>query len=201
MGKASRMKKVRSLQKQAILKVYETVAPAIYEKYFTPNCCLNATRAFLEVAKHFKLPAEPLATQTAVFSPKFWELVNEHRRFPKDRDELIHWTDVLGGWSLGIGPTTYDGYEHHLIAMSGKTIIDSSAGQFRREEKNMFVPTVLVGEPLSRFGKLWLETPRSTVIGYFPEPEVQDFRHISGFNNPYNLDIAQLIIEAMENYR
>jgi hypothetical protein len=206
MGKAARLKKERAARRraeQALIQTYARVASGILPSYFDTSCCLNGTRVALEVFAHFNVPAEPVVTQAEAFNAPMFANLLQHPG--ADTATVDAWIAEQGAWGIGVGHkgTPGPGYNGHLIAFAAGCIVDSSAGQFHREQRNIITKPV-EAHPASRGfrnGRLSLYRCESsgTVLCYTAQLGRTDYQSVPGFwRSTHNLAVAAKVIEAME---
>lgn len=114
---------------------------------FAKDTCIRSTAITVDVFRHFGVPATPFPVAMDVFNAKFMALVERHGRFPTTPEELRHWTDDLGGWSVGVGRGSGDpgSWAGHLTAVVDRRfLIDPTADQADRPQHKIKLPDILV---------------------------------------------------------
>lgn len=197
-----------------ILARYQEAASEIFPKVFIPECCLNGTAVFLQVAEHFGIEAKPLVVQATACNAVFYRLwkkggtelvVKESKLRAKKRSR--HWPQCVQIDDESPPALMHGGigWPGHLIAVAEGFIVDSAAGAFSRPKKRIFMPTIFVGEleshdQLREFGPNqecgFVETETGSAIIY-GGTDRQDFRTTHGFTAPHNKAVAEGVIRLM----
>ena len=86
---------------QVFNALVEKASPILHE-YYSPDCCIAATKCGIEVCKYFGIVAWPIAARLEIFNPTFCRLVGELGRVPKSDEEKAEWA-AEGAWIVDIG--------------------------------------------------------------------------------------------------
>lgn len=187
-----------------ILLAFAETAPAIIRANFTPGCCLNATRCFVEAVKAFDLRATPVVVETIAFN-KEWEqqLRQNGGEWPRDAEEKRRFMNA-GGYSIAVGGEhDANGWPHHIVAVVGGRLVDASAGQMSRPDHDLTIPQVVVLQIPAGF----LTAPQFAVnqnedgvtIGYKATPGVP-YEHLPGWQlSPHNLRATEEMVAAIRS--
>jgi len=115
--------------------VAQAVRQAILAE-FRHDSCIASTRATLLVLHYFGHIAYPQAVKVQAFNAKAWAMRDELKGLP-----IEQWPP--GAWSVGIAgragssrPGRWDG---HLVAVSGRWLLDPSLDQLARPAKGIWV--------------------------------------------------------------
>jgi hypothetical protein len=201
MGKQARHKRVRAGD---ALLLYAKVAPDVLYTHFSPDCCLNGTRVFLDVMQAFNIEAQAVATHVIVANPPMWRLMRTTGSMPRSEEEAASWA-AEGAWSIEVsgelGARDEYGWPWHLVAVAGDVIVDSSARQFNRPARKILTPDVLVMRNVSpdfvTGGAVAYKLPTGTIASYRGRPDVR-FDDLPGFQRTSgNIAVAAEIIERI----
>lgn len=139
-------------------------APLILPKYFTPDCCIAATRAALDVFARFGVESAPVACRAVIFNPAYRKRCDEGRPCP-DEEALVRAWDEDGSWTVAIGHghprpgqpgADRPGYNGHLcLAMPERNgdvrpglVLDLTLAQASRPQRNILLgPTLFRPAP------------------------------------------------------
>lgn len=185
------------------IDAFIVAAAPVFRENFRPDSCLNSTRVFIEVMKAFGVTARPLSVTAMALNRVFVELAGRRGSLPSEK-ECQEWVK-LGGWALGIDTVGNRaqgiGWPGHLVAIVEDRLVDSSARQFSRPEKEIVIPDIFDGPIPPGF----LEAKRSAVyendhgaqLHYFVREGDTSYEKISGFRwHGGNKRIAdQIVIE------
>lgn len=180
MGKQARIRRERGEQQrqQNLIQRYVAVATAVLPKYFRPDCCLNGTRVFTEAMRRFGHDAKPIVVDMVVMNNTWKRLMEERQGWPQSQEQSDEWKDA-GGWALAIaGEETEHGWPHHLVAMLGNTLIDSSAGQASRPLHQIYLDPVLALPLVDGWPCMYARG--ETFVYYHPKPGIP-FAHLPGY--------------------
>jgi hypothetical protein len=202
MGKQARLKRERTANRERVVTLYGELAGPILLKQFTPNCCINGTRVFVETMKHFGVPARAQVVSFEVYNARWIQRMSAKGSCPASDAEMQMWL-ADGAWALGaIAGSDGDNFPYHLIGVANGVLVDSAFGQANRPAKNIVVDQVLTAKVAPDFG-----VPGSLCSGeiaggcyviYKPEQSVA-FEHISGWQrSPWNLAVAAEMIQAIQ---
>jgi hypothetical protein len=174
--------------------------PAIRRKHFRPDCCVNATRVWIE-AVHLLMPhakAKPLTVDVLAR--------NREARALMDRGSEIseeEWRRT-GARLIAIDKKSEqgEGWNGHVVVIfNGKTLIDPSSEQLSRPK--LHVPPVVVVPVNSSFlsGKtsLMLDLPNEGELIYEAHPRDESFKRFSGFQpHEGNIEAAVELVRAVK---
>lgn len=136
-----------------IIDRFAKTARPIIRQYFRADSCVASTRITIEVLSRFGIKARPFQVSPVAMNRQYAALLKAHGGWPsvevfeewKEQDPTI--------WSLGIDPVESNDkrYAGHLVARTGRYIIDASADQLTRVPRGIIVPGVIVLEHNERF--------------------------------------------------
>jgi hypothetical protein len=163
---------VTTIASLVTLESMAAVAADVFSYYFTPNCCIGATRVGIEVLRRFGITGRPLpAIVIGMNAP-----AREHTERggigdpPSDARVLIVDHEAKG-----------DGYAGHLVIVGkvqGSTfMLDLSATQFDRPQKQIYVPRALLAVKPTKNGvalgpkwQITADLDRGGMLVYEPHP-------------------------------
>lgn len=132
--------KLTDEQKAARLAQVAQAALPVYKEMFTAHCCLNGTRCIIEVLRAFGVQARPVSV-TAIAANRVWVERIKAKLAPLDDPDA---------WAIGVdtaGSGEEGKWPGHLVALvEGRWLLDVSAGQMNRPERNILIPTFFVAE-------------------------------------------------------
>ncbi len=192
-----------------IIARFVEVAPAILRAHFRKDSCLNASRVTIEALAAFGIRATAMSVDILCFNKAFDAQTKRLGRIPHvGKDTLDE-----GAWAMGIDrndastDAANNAWCGHLVVIAQDFLIDASARQFDRPEKNIRIPDIIIAPVSRRFmkgkGNVALVTDDdSAEIIFFPFPE--DQRHMDlmprGFSrHANNLEVAKEIVDAMNS--
>lgn len=169
------------------LLLYAQEASAIFPNHYKDTRCLNSTRVFLEVARHFGIEARPVVVKAMACNRAYWRLwtsggikaVNEAFLDPRTRERhKPYMVEIEDEKQL-----TAEGWPGHLIAIATIAdkayLVDSAFENFTRPRKRIFGPSILIA---------LVDLPLNCTLGLdegcvaaYKETDRQDFRDCPGF--------------------
>ena len=181
------------MTKDHLLKLVAETAEPIFERTFSPDCCLNATRVLLDVLRGVGFAARPLSVRAFAYNAVYVDRVA--RGLPPLGDPE--------SWGLGVETRPAmggGGWPGHLVALvDNRWLVDGSAGQFSRPEKNILVPWIFLGElpKGNRTACYTLEDGSS--LQYRTRPYDTSFQKMPGFQqHEQNRLVAEEIMENLK---
>ncbi len=118
-------------------------APPLLAEWFSPDCCIGATRVACGVLNKLGFDARPQPTRLTVYTKKLWKRVES---------QTFSYPFVPDEWSVGVGfredersktDPNFKGYEGHLVALCDFLLIDLSIGQASRPHKGIVLPPAM----------------------------------------------------------
>lgn len=185
-----------------LLRAFGLAAALVFPREFKPNCCLNGTRVFLEVMRSFGKKASALSVDCVVANRVMLALLDEHNgEIPEGQGQA--WRDKGAHYiQIDTEETHGGGFAGHVIAECDGWLVDSSAKQFHRPLKSIFMPSVLAARKQPEFvedrGAQSVLTEDGAVVQYWLRSN--DERHLSvpGFQRSRNnLRVAGIIERLM----
>jgi hypothetical protein len=128
---------------QVFNALVETVSSILHE-YYSPDCCIAATKCGIEVCKYFGIVAWPIAARLKIFNPTFCRLVGELDCVPQSDQESAEWA-AKGAWIVDIGnpdnQLRQGGWNGHLLLATSVDervhIADLALEQAKRPQKGI----------------------------------------------------------------
>ena len=109
------------------------------------NSCIFSTRLAVDYLQSKGILAEPMAVSLVAYSPEFVRRADELGSMPDQQLTQQWFEESPAVWSVGVGvpekaSSTSAGWEGHLVAIvEGRYLLDLSADQVSRPEKQMLV--------------------------------------------------------------
>lgn len=168
--------------KEVIRRLLKYARPEIL-KEFRADSCIVSTAIGLDVLTAFGVLAEPFAVRTTIFNEAFVNRIEGGSPWPKG-DEVRHWTDEDGSYSVGIGVGTQqpNKWAGHLCILAEKRyLIDLSIDQATRPLYNMeFKPMCVevedtfihaVAPKVFKYGPCVMRIEAISSLGYVTSPD------------------------------
>ncbi len=140
------MTSTASLPLSHLLAVIESEIPACLSSYDrrTGGMCVAATRIVTSFLSHFGHPSTAVATSFFAFSPGWVTLIKrDGLGFLNEMTEAalachrVHGPFVAAAYGM---PPPPGGLGYHLVALTGRTLIDGDAAQASRPDRNIIIP-------------------------------------------------------------
>lgn len=190
------------MKSDRILKIFAETAPKIIGENFTPSCCLNATRCFIEAMKSFNILATPVVVETIAFNRVWEEQVRANDdNWPRNAREKQKFLDA-GGYSIAVGGANdANGWPHHIVAIANGHLVDASAGQMSRPKFDMTIPQVMVVPVPASFVLVpqfaISQSTEGVALGYKVQPGIP-YAELPGWQlAPHNLRVAKEFVDAI----
>jgi hypothetical protein len=141
----SRVRPLEAVQRLAL------VSWSILSQSFTPDCCIAATKIGLEVLKRWGIHGEPVVVDAAAMNGDMATALSEGRELTEDSPARVVQIDSSKEDEEGK-------FAGHLVivarAEGARFVLDLSAVQLHRPEKNIIVPSAVLspiaeGDPWS----------------------------------------------------
>lgn len=180
------------------------VAPEILARFFTPDCCIAASRIALAVLARYGVAAAPAPCEVIILNPAYRARCNAGRPC-QDHLGMIEAFAEDGSWAVGIGsgeptsPGPRPGYNGHLcvtLARSGAAddphdlLLDLTLGQASRPDRKISLkPIVFAAGPQFWEGKSYSFTDvNGSAVGYRRKSATG---HMLGARREYGADAYQ----------
>ncbi len=173
-----------------VVRRFAEVAPAVFRRRFTADCCLNATwvaQQVLQIGTNLKPKA--LACRCSIINPK-GVLLGQPTRDPAS------WR-AAGGYAVRCG-TGAKGWPGHAVLTVSGMLVDASAAQFNRPEHGIAINDILTA-PAPGFPQphteLVIEHLGSMLIYTFEPYELPKLPGFAG--TALNIEVGEEICELM----
>jgi hypothetical protein len=126
------------------------ITPPLVQQRWRTDSCIAATRIGVLALRELGVPARPVPVQWIVGNKVFAKLVHE-RGWPPTADVTRAWWDEARAWALGVGvheatPVREGRWNGHLVILAGRTLIDLSAMQASRPQRDIVIDAPIVTE-------------------------------------------------------
>jgi hypothetical protein len=194
----------------SLLRLYAEHAERVFRQRFRPDCCLNVTRIGLECLRELGLGAEPLSVRCMAMNRQYRQTVQRLGRPPSSFDEA-----ETGAWCVALepdrdnlqwGPAVLQGqptgWAGHLVVIAQKRwLVDCSAGQMSRPERDIHVPQIVVTEVSDKFtrkGRQHFLSLRNGGVLIYQKKEDESYAAMPGFQqSTHNIEAAREILRRV----
>ncbi len=104
------------------IQAFAAVARPLILKYFPPACCIAATRVTIECLRRFGVTAKPKATVFCVSVPE------KKLAYVSGPEKYFDFANAASWTKRGTSDGS-DGYQGHVVAFAGTTLIDAAFDQ------------------------------------------------------------------------
>jgi len=165
-----------------LLKKMASSWPRLRRKHFNINCCVNATRVWIEAIRVLMphASAKPLAVHAVARNAEARALMNGEMEITQES-----WK-AAGAHLIDVGDPNSPGNEwggHVVIIFNGKLLVDPSAEQMIRPK--LLVPHVVMTPVPRSFvsgrAPIFFALPRAGELVYEARPKDREFASFSGF--------------------
>jgi len=149
MGKQKIARDQRRKDRARAIDAFTAVAGDIFADEYDQRrvgACLNATRVCIDALRTFGVTLRPAVVHMLVMNKAWTDLMAVHNRWPNSKEDADRWEEA-GAWMLAIGQDSDEhpgrDWPHHIVAVGHGQLIDASAGQANRPQRNIPMPMVL----------------------------------------------------------